>query len=93
MKKIILISMLLILYSCVESNESEEVECNCTKTSYQRVFPNASNGSFVRTLGSENVPCQEQESFIRQSSESNADFYYTICCDNIDNSIAGVCRD
>jgi len=86
MRKTIFISALLFFYSCEKNNEIEqEADCNCVKTTYRRVFPGASsNISYLETLGSEKVACQEKESEVELSRENNGNrVYYKICCDNI----------
>ena len=97
MKNLLYLLFAIVLFSCSNSEDSNtEVDCNCIKTSYLREFTGASsNSSSTRTLGTEKVPCQDEETTVTTSSDTSGStvYYYRICCSNIDNSIAGICKD
>lgn len=102
-KKLIMKKLLYLLFaitlitfiSC--SDDAKEEDCNCTKTSYVSDFPTgSSNNVRVRKLSTENVPCQDEEIRVTTSSDSSGstNYYYKICCSNLDNSLAGIgCDD
>ena len=95
MKKLLYLFIAIIFIGCSE-NEKEE-DCNCTKTSYVSDFPTGSSNNIrVRKLSTENVPCQDEETRVTTSSDSSGstNYYYKICCSNLDNSLAGIgCDD
>ena len=94
MKKVLYIFLgLSLMFGCSDDSEDDSVQeeaCNCVKTSWYRSFPTgSSNNVQYDILGTENVPCQEQETQVTTSSDSSGSnlYYYTICCDNLDNLI------
>ncbi len=96
MNKILLLPLLIFLFiSCSgdnNKNEEEEEDCGCVKTTYNA----RTNGvSGTRVVAVENVPCQNNESYVFVSGDRNAarDYvHYYICCDNIDDPNSG-CND
>ena len=82
MKKLLFL-FAFILFSCSSDDDSsqEEVPCNCIKTSY---FYDLSN--FTTNInGTEKVPCQNEETRVVTSRVEDGEYYYTICCSNLDN--------
>ena len=90
MKKLLLLSLTILLLSCGDSAEEEE-DCGCVKTNYRAYFTSSSSNSYtVDVRSSENVPCQDEEvRVITQSGGGQSELFYVICCDNIDNGISG----
>jgi hypothetical protein len=72
-------------------NKTEEEDCGCIKTSYHRYFrTSSSNSSVTVVVGTENVPCQDQESQVTTAEANGGEYwYYRICCDNIDTPYSG----
>lgn len=76
-----------ILTGCDKTEELVE-DCGCVKTNYSAGFRNASSNSFFRNIVStENVPCQDNESYVvtQMGKGMVAERYYTICCANLDD--------
>ena len=94
MKKLLLLSLTILLFSCGDSEEQEE-DCGCVKTNYRGYFASSSSNSYTEeALSSENLPCQDEEiRVITQSGGNSSTLFYVICCDNIfsNNAGAGYC--
>jgi hypothetical protein len=85
MKKLLLLFVSLLLFSC--GGDDGEEDCGCIKTSYHTYSRNGSSNDIVTDiLGTENVPCQTEETLTYTAQEPYLDdYYYVICCDNLDN--------
>ena len=90
MKKLLLLSLTILLFSCGDSEEQEE-GCGCVKTNYRGYFASSSSNSYTEeALSSENLPCQDEEiRVITQSGGNSSTLFYVICCDNINNGNSG----
>jgi hypothetical protein len=92
MRKLLYFIFAISLMGCGDNKtEEEEEDCGCVKTSYHRYYrTTSSNSGVIAVLGTEKVPCQEQEVQVTTAQANGGEYwFYRICCNNIDSNENG----